>query len=327
MKINCDDETDSGSFAAEEKRARFRSKRDATPKRAIKEQRSRQLRKAVVRFDKNRRLSSVDSDSSAVSPRVSGDPYGGFSYDGTPDRIKKIDINSMNVFTKGSDRQPLPSLVVFSGDKKDDNNNRHGLTDDGSALKQEDFNPYVIFEKSDFVHRLCTRKRDKQRRKSRDQRRESFNRLRNINGDAIVYRSMQKDYPSEIIVDSSKMFESLLEQKTLDRPSEIFPRGIRARYFDNVLTDPFDQVVSSSTGMHSPANFPLLERFSEIFRIATLQRTKAITDQQEPSADSGRSTKSDQNNMFVVFVGVVFTALIVSIYFYYFDFRTNTSDR
>ncbi|XP_055624263.1 centromere-associated protein E isoform X2 [Toxorhynchites rutilus septentrionalis] len=329
VKINCgDDDRDSMSFAAEEKRARFRSKRDSTPVRALKEKRTTsQLRKAVIRFDKNRRLSSVESDSPAGSPRVSGDPYGGFSYDGTPDRIKKIDINSMSVFTKGSDRQLLPSVVVFNGDKKDDNNNSQELEHECLvATKLDHLNPYFVFETSDFVHRLCTRRRDKQRRKSRDQRRESFNRFRNINGDAIVYRSREKVYADEAVVDSTKMFESLLEQKVLDRPSEIFPRDARSCPSNNVLFDPFDQVVSSSTGMHSVANFPLLERFSEIFRVATLQRTKTNTAQREPSADE-RPVKSDQNSILLVFVGVLFTALIVSIYFYYFEFRTNSTIR
>lgn len=327
-----------------ERRNQARSKRDSfgvtgTSTTAKRSHKISNLRKSSTRFDKNRRLSSVDSDS--PTPRNSGDPYGGFSYEGTPDRIRKIDINSMSVFGK---KDPVASkVVVFGGEKYDLNNNELPESPtEISVSRQLELNAVTDsssndIETSNFVQRLGHHRREKYRRKSRDQRRESFNRLRNIHGDAILHRSSHAEYKSDnetyTVVDSSQiMFEILAQQKALDRPSEVLPRDVprQSIHLRNQL-DPFEDVVTSSTGMNQVTCFPMLDRFSEIFRIAKLQREKFSKPSNEASeqtevcpADtvSKERYSNDQHyKILVAFAGLSFSALVFSLYLHYVDFR------
>ncbi|XP_058829303.1 centrosome-associated protein CEP250 isoform X2 [Topomyia yanbarensis] len=308
------------SDPGEQPRIAVRSKRESCSARKAKRVPPHR-RKLTTRFDQNRRLSSGNSSSDRPD---SGDPYEGFSYDGTPDRIRTININSMNVGAK-ADRQNA-QVVVFGGDKKDSNNN--SMLKEIGPITSAKHPTTTDIESSDVVLQLGTNRRDRHRRKSREQRRRSFNRLRNINGEAIVYRTMDTICPDETGVNSScSKFESLAQQKCLERPSEILPRD---HPVNRHLIDPFDDVVTSSTGLNTLTSMPLLERFSEIFRIAILQKERfgrqqpAVGKREEIEAKSGGRVApgyEGTNTMLVFFAGLSFSALIFSIYLHYVDFR------
>lgn len=267
------------------------------------------MRKLIARFDKNRRLSSVDSDTDG-SPKAGGAPYDGFGqYEyGTP--VQRIDINAMAVF--GRKELPLPKVIVFSGEG--------GREEVGGQNDHHDQNNNL--ESGDFVKQLSIKRRAKQRRKSRDQRRESFNRQRDIVGDAIADSF---DLDEAMLIDSTEFqFESMLQDITLDRPSEILPRGRRR----NLIADQLDNVVTSSTGMPAMTGIPLLERFSEIFRIAT-QQSKIATKVARSSGvtiSSAGSTESPTDwsyYMLVLFAGLSFSSLVFSLYMHYVDYRVS----
>lgn len=319
-KITCLDDTDSGSSGPEDRRARFRAKRRESIglRASSRAHKVPHVRKLIARFDKNRRLSSVDSDTDAgSSPKMGGggDPYDGFGqYEyGTPDqRVQRIDINAMAVFDRKE--LPLPKVIVFSGEGREEEEEvgrHHDHHDQNNNL-----------ESGDFVKQLSIKRRAKQRRKSRDQRRESFNRQRHIEGDAITIAD-SFDLDEAMLIDSTEFqFESMLQDITLDRPSEILPRCRRR----NLIADQLDNVVTSSTGMPAMTGIPLLERFSEIFRIAT-QQSKIATKVARNSGvtiSSAGSTESptDWNYyMLVLFAGLSFSTLVFSLYMHYVGYR------
>ncbi|KAL9695892.1 hypothetical protein quinque_015177 [Culex quinquefasciatus] len=312
-KITCLDDTDSGSSGPEDRRAaRFRARRRESIglRASSRAHKVPHVRKLIARFDKNRRLSSVDSDTDGSPKTGGGDPYDGFGqYEyGTP--VQRIDINAMAVFDRKE--LPLPKVIVFSGEG--------GREEVGGQNDHHDQNNNL--ESGDFVKQLSIKRRAKQRRKSRDQRRESFNRQRDIDAIAIADSF---DLDEAMLIDSTEFqFESMLQDITLDRPSEILPRGRRR----NLIADQLDNVVTSSTGMPAMTGIPLLERFSEIFRIATQQskiaakvaRSSGVT---ISSAGSTESPTDWSYYMLVLFAGLSFSSLVFSLYMHYVDYRVS----
>ena len=293
--------------------------------------------KRTSNFDKNRRIVTFyDSADSG-----SGNDEESFKFS---KQYEKYDANKAAIFAKNS--QETNEVLLFKGTSQIKMNNSSGDINNNlnsphersqtsaRRIRRKSFREKIDLNNNDdleavsnnFVNEMSVYNRNKLKRRSKENRRESFDANRNklvdtatnfdrphINIEATDPLLVEFVTTSNIDFDISDInknqFEELLNTKILPNPNDIVQTS---ESLDDTLTSR-NRMINSSTFTISNRSIPEMDRFSEFFRLAKKQKDRNLS-----------LVKTNDENYSVILLNVFLILLIIvlaiQIYLFYIDF-------